>query len=240
MSKYAFLITSAINTKFGVYTSEQRLLQTLDTILSIRQRVPDSKIFLLEMAAVPLTAEQTQILNAVVDNIIDFTSDPGVIGLYNSTDNWDVVKNVTEVMCFANALQRLHTDAAQFGTCQRVFKISGRYTLSDQFDIAYYNQYKIQTHIIVGASKPSQFPLSTTLVDRQYMSRLWSWPVTLTDEIIDSYNQGLAFIAERLQAGGYVDIEHVLYKFLDHDKITELPVIGVAGNIGPNGAAVKE
>jgi hypothetical protein len=72
------------------------------------------------------------------------------------------------------------------------------------------------------------------------MSRLWSWPTTLTDEIISVYSQGLNFIQERIMAGGYVDIEHVLYKFLDHNKLIELDAVGVQGNIGPNGAAVKD
>lgn len=240
MNRYAWLITSAVNTKFGIYNAAQRLQQTLNTIASIKHRVPTAKIFLLEMSAIKLTDSQRDSLTAVVDNIIDFTSDPSVVGLYHCTENWDVVKNVTEVMCFSKALQHLHSDTNQFSDIQRIFKISGRYELTDNFDIAYYDQYKLQSQIIVNSSRPSQFPYTTTLVERQFMSRLWSWPTVLTTEIINVYDRGLVYMGERLAASGYVDIEHMLYKFLDHAKITEQPIIGIRGNIGPTGTIVAE
>ena len=90
MARYAFLITSAINTKFGVFDSEQRLQQTIATIESIRGYVPTAKLFLSEMAAIPLTPIQRDQLLPLVDNIIDFTNDPAVQDLYNSTENWDI------------------------------------------------------------------------------------------------------------------------------------------------------
>jgi len=240
MSKYVFMVTSAINTKFGVYTTEQRLQQTIDTVNSIKTRAPGSDIYLLEMAGIPLTPTQIDTLTGHVNGLIDFTSDPSVVGLFNSTDNWDIVKNVTEVMCFAKALEKLGKDAKQLQDCQRIFKISGRYILNDDFDIAWYDQYRMQSQIVMSRSRNSQFPYQTTLVEKQYMSRLWSWPTPLTDEIIGVYTKGLKYMADRLSAGGYADIEHVLYKFLDPEKITEKDFVGISGNIAPNGIAIKD
>jgi len=239
MSQYTFLITSAINTKFGVYNSDQRIQQTLNTVQSIRQRVPAARIILLEMSAISLTEQQKQQLLDAVDNILDFTTDPVVQQLYHSTENWDIVKNVTEVMCFNKALKQL-TQTNQLVDSQRIFKISGRYLLSDDFDIGYYDQYSVQSHIVVSKSRDSQFDFATTQIERQFMSRLWSWPTVLTAEIIESYDRGLVFMQERLFAGGYADIEHVLYKFLDHKKVIELDTVGIYGNIGPNGTLVKD
>jgi len=240
MIRPVFMITSAINTKFGVYSSQQRLEQTLATIASVRERVPNCRIFLLEMAGLPLDKYQVDALTAQVDSLLDFTADPDVVGLYNSTDNWDVVKNVTEVMCFSKALKRLHVDAIKFENTDRVFKLSGRYRLNDQFDLSWYDNYRIQHQIVVASSRSSQFPYTTTLVERQYMSRLWSWPTSLTSEIIGMYDQGLVYMGDRLSQGGYADIEHVLYKFLDPTKVTEKQIVGVEGNIGPNGVAVED
>jgi len=240
MIRSVFMITSAINTKFGVYSSEQRLEQTLATIASVRKHVPDARIFLLEMAGLPLSAEQAATLGAQVESVLDFTGDPDVVGLYNSTDNWDVVKNVTEVMCFSKALKRLHRDAIKFENTDRVFKLSGRYLLNNQFDLGWYDNYRTQHLITVGVSRGSQFPYATTLVERQYMSRLWSWPTKLTDEVIDMYDRGLVYMGERLAQGGYVDIEHMLYKFLDPTKLIEKQILGLEGNIAPNGAAVQD
>ena len=240
MNQYAFLLSSAVNTKFGIFNSQQRLQQTLETVSSIRSRVPTAKIILIEMGGIPLTVEQENVLKESTDHLINFNHDPSVVELYNSTDNWDIVKNVTEVMCFSRALTTLYEHTDLLDNVQRIFKISGRYTLTDDFDINYYEQYKNHHHIVVSKCRSSQFPFNLTRVEKQFMSRLWSWPSTLTPEIISVYNQGLIYIQERILDGGYCDIEHMLYKFLDHDKIIEKDLVGVSGNIGPNGAEVKD
>lgn len=239
MSNNGVIITSAINTKFGIYTTEQRLAQTLETIQSVRLRIPGAKVFLLEMAGLPLTAEQKSVLSASVDHVFDYTLDPQVTGLFNSTDNWDIVKNVTEIMCFKNAIKTL-VDTQMIEQFDRLFKVSGRYLLTDQFDLSFYNQYKNKFCMVLGASKPSQFSFNITQVERQYMSRLWSWPTALTTEVITAYENSLQYMYERLAAGGYVDIEHCLYKFLDHDKVLEKDVLGIQGNIAPNGVAIND
>ena len=240
MNRYAFLVSSAINTKFGIYNSEQRLEQTLNTVNSIKSRVPDAVVILVEMGGIPLTEDQSQRLTGAVSHVLNFNNDPTVVDLFNSTDNWDIVKNVTEVMCFCRALATLNEHTDLLDDVQRVFKISGRYTLADEFDINYYEQYSVQHHIVVSQARSSQFPIEITRVEKQYMSRLWSWPTVLTSEILDVYNKGLVYIQERILAGGYCDIEHMLYKFLDHNKVIEKDLVGICGNIGPNGAAVKD
>lgn len=238
MSQYIFMVTSAINTKFGVYKSDERLEQTLATIKSIRDRVPNPKIFILELAGRPLTEDQKTALVGVSDHLIDFTTDPSVVGLYDSTDNWDIVKNVTEVMCFGRALETLHKDERFVGS-QRIFKVSGRYVFNDHFDIKFYDEFRTQPFVVIGEEKPSQFPYQVTLCERQYMARLWSWPTTLNEEIIKVYQDGLKYMWERLQAGGYVDIEHMLFKFLDKGKLINRPMLGIEGNIAPNGHPIK-
>lgn len=233
------LVTSAINTKFGVFTSAQRIQQTLDTIASIKQRIPNCKIYLLEMTGEPLLDEQREQLSTEVTSVLDFTSDPDVIGLYKSTNNWDIVKNVTEVMCFNKALKTLQ-DSNQLHDSDRVFKVSGRYLLNDQFNIQFYEEYKNKTLMVIGAKKESQFPYAVTLCHYQFMSRLWSWPTALTTDVIVAYDQILNYMYERLAAGGYADIEHCLYKFLDHSKLIETPVLGLEGSIAPTGVSIKD
>ena len=239
VNRYAVIITSAINTKFGVYTSDERLAQTLATIDSVRTRIPDCKIFLLEISGVSLTATQAKVLTEQVDHLMDFTTDPDVVGLYNSTDNWDVVKNVTEVMCFGTAVKRLSQDTGALADFQRVFKVSGRYTLDERFDIGFYDAYQNQHSMVIGTKQTSQFPFEVTQVEAQYMCRLWSWPTVLNAEVIAAYDNSLRYMYERLAAGGYADIEHCLYKFLDPAKVINRDVMGVVGNIAPNGAPIR-
>jgi hypothetical protein len=231
------MVTSAINTKFGVYDSDTRLEQTLETVASIRRYVPDARIILVECGAIPLTDAQETALKAQVDEIISYNDDEDVQAIFVS-DNWDVVKNTTEVMCFKRALQHC-VDYDLFNGIERVFKMSGRYRLNKNFDLA---QYVMTPHSIVTTHKHvSQFPHHVTLVEYQYMSRLWSWPAAITQRIIDEvYDAGLNYMAERLSQGGYCDIEHMLYKFLPADLVLEVHKVGLEGNIGPNGAAVND
>lgn len=240
MSKYAVMITSAINSKFGLYQGDVRLQQTLATVASVRNSIPGATIFLLEMTGVSLKEEQKNALSEKVDHIIDFTSDPDVVGLYHSTENWDIVKNVTEVLCFGKALKTLSNDTNIAKQFDRIFKISGRYLLDERFDIDFYEDYKNKQCIVIGPKKTSQFPYQVTQIDGQYMSRLWSWPTHLTDEVIKCYDNSLEFMYQRLANNGYADIEHCLYKFLDSAKIINKDALGVTGNLAPNGVPIKD
>lgn len=236
--KSLFILTSAINSKFGVYTPEQRLEQTIDSIKSIKQYAPGADVAIVEMTGVSPTAEQLDALKPHVQFIMDYSKDPDVVGIYNSTDNWDIVKNTTEVMVFSKALSTLLGDR-QIGKYDRVFKMSGRYQLTANFDYPAYDALK--DRIVVVQRKQSQFPFGVTGgMQFQYMSRLWSWPSDKTDVVIDTYTTGFLAMAERLGDGGYFDIEHMLFKYLPTNLVTELAKVGIAGLLGPNGIQIED
>ena len=237
MTKHAFIVTSAINSKFGVFKPTQRLQQTLSTISSIRQRVPDAKIVIMECCGTPLLVEQENLLRTNCDVFINCSGDEDVQAMYDN-DNWDVVKNGTEIMCFGRVLAVLKNEN-MFDDIDRIHKMSGRYLLNDEFDLTVYDQDAVVDKIVIGHKYASQFPIEVTTVPLQYMARLWSWPANRLDEVIQVYSDRFIFFAERMAAGGYVDIEHVLYKFLDAAHVHELAALGVEGQIAPNGMEIK-
>jgi hypothetical protein len=231
-------MTSAVNSKFGVYSPAARLQQTLTTITSIKSYIPDAKIIVMECTGTPLTDSQSDLLEERSDLLIDFSDDAEVQAIYNSTDNWDIVKNSTEILCFGKTL-RLCLEDGDFDGCDRIHKMSGRYVLNSQFapTMPLYEQHA--DRIIIGEKYKSQFPPGVTGIDLQYMARLWSWPVDITERIIKVYEDSLWYMADRVKQGGYADIEHVLYKFLPADLVTEIPVLGVEGSIAPNGQPIQ-
>ena len=236
MIRHLFVVTSAINSRFGVYKPEERLVQTIATIQSIRARLPDAGIVIMECTGVSPTAEQEQALRENCDYYLDYTTSPDVQSIYKSTDNWDIVKNGTEIMVFGRALEVLskHGIVAKY---DRIHKMSGRYLLNDDFNPTIYETLSDQ--IIIGPSQTSQFPYHLTMVERQYMARLWSWPAALHEEVVQVYRDSFDYFNQRVTQGGYVDIEHVLYKFLNREHLTEIESVGVEGTIAPNGAAIK-
>ena len=237
MIKHAFIVTSAINSKFGVFSPAERLTQTLDTIKSIRAKIPTAKIFIMECCGTPVNDEQRTALANSCDALLDFSNEPDVQAMYDN-DNWDVVKNGTEIMCFGNALVALK-EAGQFDGVDRINKMSGRYILNDMFDPETYEQTDVKSKFVIGPKYKSQFPIEVTTVPLQYMARLWSWPADLLDSAIQVYQDSFLFFAERLSQGGYVDIEHVLYKFLSQAQVHEIENLGVEGCIAPNGTPIK-
>lgn len=235
MIKHGFVVTSAVNSKFGVYSPAARMQQTITTLQNVRERVPNCKIVVMECAGTPLTDAQSELIEQNCDLLLDFSRDPDVQAIYQS-DNWDVVKNSTEIMCFGRAL-RMCQDDGDFNGLDRIHKMSGRYILNNEFNLEVYEQHP--DRIIIGPKHKSQFPYEMTGIELQYMARLWSWSAQQTERIIQVYNDSLAYIGERVSQGGYADIEHVLYKFLPEDLVTELPVLGVEGSIAPNGIAIR-
>jgi len=235
MIKHCFIVTSAVNSKFGIYNSEERLAQTVITLQTIRMRIPDAKIVVMECAGTPLTDSQSDTLEKNCDLLLDFSQDPDVQAIYQS-ENWDVVKNSTEIMCFGRTLKMCQLDG-DFEGIDRVHKMSGRYILNNEFDTSVYEEFKDK--IVIGPKHRSQFPFNMTGIELQYMARLWSWPVEQTERVIQVYNDSLAYIGQRVSQGGYADIEHVLYKFLPQELVQELPVLGVEGFIAPNGVPIK-
>jgi len=235
MIRHCFVVTSAVNSKFGIYSAEERLAQTVITLQNIRFRVPDAKIVVMECAGTPLSDSQSETLESNCDLLLDFSNDADVKAIYQS-DNWDVVKNSTEIMCFGRAL-RMCRDDGDFAGYDRIHKMSGRYILNDEFDLNIYEQH--QDKIIIGPKHLSQFPFHVTGIELQYMARLWSWPASQLDTVIKVYEDSLSYIGQRVSQGGYADIEHVLYKFLPVDLVQEIPVVGVEGFIAPNGVPIK-
>lgn len=235
--KHAFVVTSAVNSKFGVFSPDDRLAQTIDTITSIKSRIPDAKIFIMECCGTPVTDDQLLALARASDAVINFSTDPDVQAMYDN-DNWDVVKNGTEIMCFSRALTMLK-ESGQFAGIDRIHKMSGRYVLNDMFDPETYEQHDIADKFIIGPKYKSQFSEAITTQPWQYMARLWSWPISRLDETIKVYEDSLVFFAERLAAGGYVDIEHVLARFLNPAHVHEIQNLGVEGCIAPNGTPIK-
>lgn len=232
MKKHLFIITSAINTKFGSYDPDQRLLQTFDTFNSIKERVPDAKIIIIESSGYKLEEEKLNILQEKTDCVVNMSGDPAIKNYYNGTDNWDIVKNMCEIMCFGAGLQLLDEKTTFLKECDFMHKLSGRYVLTDDFNLNHYEQYPDK--IIVHEKMQSQFDPNFVGIPYQYPSMLYSWSVKQLDVIKDFYKKATDELGERLSQGKYADIEHLMFKHFPVESVQEVPMIGVMGRLGQN------
>ncbi|NBX97590.1 hypothetical protein EB118_16660 [bacterium] len=235
-SDVLFLLSSAIHVKHGIYNTEQRLVQTTRTCRSIRSYVPDAKIYVLDGGYKNITDEEGFILDQFIDKFYNFSENQNVINV-QAIDNHDVVKNFIELYMFSIFLN----DYAEIFSRnhKRIFKISGRYRLNNAFNLD--DHMKEADKIVIRGPFKSQFSSKITGdVTQQYMSRLWSFDASLTSYIKECYHNMLKNMMDKVNEGGYIDIEHLLFKHLDSKLVYNIPQIGIEGNIAPNGMMVQE
>jgi len=228
--KTLFLVSSAINAKHGIYSPRERFNQTLATCVSIKERCPNSDIIMVDGGIKPVNDAQMQKLSAYITDFMFYGDRLPVKEIQQST-NHDIVKNLIEIFMFMDVL-----NGPDFSQYSRVFKISGRYTLNENFDVN-----KHVGPIVIRGPYTSQFPPQVTGgIELQYMSRLWSFDISQHDYVGEVYKRMYEHMKRRLEEGGYVDIEHLLYHHLDKNLVVNIDQIGVTGNIAPNGYGVKE
>jgi hypothetical protein len=236
--KTLFLVGSAIHTRFGVFSAEERLEQTLGSLQSIRGKVPDAKIILSDSGAEsPLTEEDKKSLTPFVNALISYHDDEQVQAIYRSTENWDIVKSYTELLCTAKTLSHLLSFPALMEGVDRIYKLSGRYRLADSFSL---DAFQPDRYAFARRRK-SQFEAKVTGgLSCQLMTRLWSWPANRTGLVLARYNLMLEDFSESLKIGQYRDIEHLMLRYFEGPLLQELDTIGVMGALGPNGVVVQD
>lgn len=238
MSKNLFLVSSAINAKHGIYTPRERFNQTLATCESIKMRCPNANIIMIDGGIKRVSDVQKEKLDEYVNDIFHFGDHP-VVKEIQQSNNHDIVKNMIEIFMFMNIFRddlRSPEFSEYLSEYSRIFKMSGRYTLNENFNIE-----KHTGPIVIRGPYTSQFsPQVTGGIQLQYMSRLWSFDISHLDYIAETYENMYKHMNDRLEEGGYVDIEHLLYYHLDKKLVVNIDQIGVTGNIAPNGYGVSE
>lgn len=235
--KHLFLVSSAIETKFGYFSAYGRLRQVLFTCKSILKYVPEAKIVIIESSSTALSEDQLKQLKEVTHYVANFSGNENLKKLHDDNVNWDFVKSASEISCFNRALS-LVEESGLLDDIDRIHKISGRYQLNSNFNPYIYEVEK--NKIIVAQKKPSQYKDNWCDIQFQYMSRLWSWPNKYHGYIKEFYQTAINEIVERAKEQKFADIEHLMYKHLDPKKILEVQKIGIEGLIAGNAIKIDD
>lgn len=235
--KFLFIITSSIIPfKVGsIHSPQERFEQTLDTIKSIREKVPHSIIWITESSQEELPEEYSTELRKQSDYYVEHYDDYVLKQLYENLDKcpdkFDFGKSLLETRSLFNTFVQI-----QDLDFTRAFKISGRYTLNDEFNISDYesrildNYYVMQVHEM----KDDMFNLICG-VEGQVTTGLWSFDRSLLNETIEMYQNCFSYMDTMMSYTGGIDIEHSIYKWIDHKKVIRIPSLGVDRNHGPSG-----
>lgn len=200
-----FLVTSVIHVQASttnpwhstIYSPAERYDQTLETIQCIRTNVPFARIVVLEGSAQKVCFE-------TADDTIHFPVHR-------------LEKSVGEATLLLNFLEN-HTDIIDRSSI--IVKISGRYTLTDRFDIRRFSRSKLSINRKIEHWSRND--------DKTYsLTMLFAFPPCVRDVMI----QRLRYV----QMKGYGIEESITYGFHDFKN---LEVLGVRGALAPTGEII--
>jgi hypothetical protein len=150
---------------------------------------------------------------------------------YGSQFIQNVRKTNRDVAYIKNAIE-LHTTISILhdipNRYSHVFKISGRYTLTEHFNI----EAHVANKATFAQARRTGYPLDYVGTDGMLMTRLYSFDYNVIPQMLETLEHIEAFFHEQWDGGKVFDMEHGFYKFLPRDILNEVGKIGVRGRIG--------
>jgi hypothetical protein len=242
--KNIVLLTSAVYTNYGIYKPQERIQQTLDTAKSAKKYIPGAVIILVDNSKVDVqndTSAEFEELIDLVDYYIDNSDDDDIKYFHNNVANYDIGKNVMEAMGMMKALTYINSDTDLMkvvADADRIFKLSGRYQVTDKFDIAKFDNVETKDKYVFKKAQPSWINTQDTGVTTLLQTRLWSFTPSLFLATIDLYKNIIETMISFVNQNKYIDNEHAMSKFIPKDRLVELDTVGLQGNIAPNGMMI--
>lgn len=242
--KNIVLLTSALYTNYGIYNPQERIKQTLETAQSAKKYIPGAVVILVDNSKVDVQNDDSAEINELIDTVdyyIDNSDDADIQYFHNNVANYDIGKNAMEAMGLMKALTYIAGDEemrAEITSANRVFKLSGRYQVTDKFDITAFDNADTKDKYVFKKAQPGWINPADTGVTTLLQTRLWSFAPSLLDPTIQMYQQIIENMFNLFNNGKYIDNEHSMSKFIPKDKLVELETVGLMGNIAPNGMMV--
>lgn len=218
--KNIFIITSSLIPSIGVFSPDERLKQTLETVDSIRKKSPDSFILLSDVSIQTLTDKYSELVSKV-DLFLNLNQ---VDFLLHFTKNG--MKSQGECAMMHVVLDYLQQNSQLLEGVERIFKITGRLQLDDGFDIKEYEglngKYVFKKRIPTWMNEPVHG--ATHVFD----TRLWSMCTSLVETHKDALQKVILLL-------GPIDLEHAYFAVLDKEKIVEFDRVHCKGQVASTG-----
>jgi hypothetical protein len=223
--KNLFLVTSAIKPLNSVFfTDEQRMQQTIDTLISIRKKVPESIIVLAEASFNPLSEDEKIKLQQFTNGYIDLSRQPDVKGFSGLK-----LKSQAETALLFHSLLPLKQQPFM-REVKRIFKFSGRTILDDSFNLSDYDglfgKYVFKKRI------PTWMPRALYGASDLLITRMYSFCPSL----IDNYLEVLGKNFDLLE---HMDTEHAHFVNIPKKYLIEFDTIHCTGWLSGNGQIEK-
>jgi hypothetical protein len=190
MYENLIIITSAINIlqSLSVFNTQERFIQTLYTIESIKKKFPECFILLVEITDIYVEMKN-ELENKC--NIVVYLP-----------DKKDTVKSIGETYLMLSAIEHIPN------TIKNIYKISGRYYLTDNFNLDEFKHNKYN------------FLLS----DNCYHTTFYSIPISK----LDQYKKCI-ILSQQIINTYKTDIEHALFSTIPKEDINIVSKLNCRG-----------
>lgn len=217
MINSTFFVISNINSIHSHFTSDQRFRQTIDTIESIRIHAPGSNILFTDNSTVALDSSQQTILTNLVDHFVE--SDVNLFNRHINTVGKN--KGLNEMLAY----ERLLNYAIKKGCIgSRIFKLSGRYTLSKKFDQWEYHKPQYLGKFVFRVTPWIYNEGAGEHIKYFYNTALWSMCISLVDEYKVLMQKIFNWM---LTTGENIEIGHNIH--IPKDKLLLVPSVNGCG-----------
>lgn len=223
-----FFISSALNVKqLSVFNNHERFQQTVETIKSIDKYCPNNVKYMFDTSYDLPMAE--------------YIGQLGLMGVrfFYAGNNEQVRKlsdvgqrSLAETLGFILFLDYFKKNPV---IGKRIYKMSGRYKLNDNF-VLFKKEFKDSFTFLptVDSWMPKE-KQEISGVDRIFELRLWH----MDYKLLDNFHMELYNIIDDMSKYG-IDVEHSYYKNLNKYKTTIVKPIGLEGAIAPTGEIINE
>ena len=223
-----FFVSSALNVKqLSVFSNDERYHQTVNTINSIDKYCPNNVKYMFD------TSYQIPDEN-YIQGIKELEVNFSWVGYNEKVRSLSEqgLRSLAETIGFDMILNEFLSNRIE---SKRVYKLSGRYQLNDNFTL---NREDFKDSFVFLPTVNSWMPKhhqELAEVDRIFELRLWHMDYNLLDifkkEVYNILNDMVKY---------NIDVEHSYYKNLNKYKWTTINPIGIEGVIAPTGAIINE
>jgi hypothetical protein len=196
--------------KRSIYSKQERVAQTINTIYSIRKHIPDSHIVLLDNSVFNILEQN--ILEQLVDTFINIT-DNKAVNYFTDVFEYKAFGEISQTLQFFELFLK-----ADYSKIKNFFKITGRYELNEEFD---YDQYDNNLNI---------FKKHLSVKDRDYFfTCFYKLDKSILKEVEDVFKDFVK--TKEKYMNNYSDLE-VIFPNAIINKIHLVDKLGIIENIG--------
>lgn len=220
-----FIVTSALCPNIGIFSNEERFRQTLATLQSIRNKCSNAYILFADASVNKVPAIQMSVISKNVNYFMMMHEKYNEDVLYFSNLG---LKSHAETSLLYHVMVRMRVDEnlqSILPSISRIFKITGRLELDENFDISAYEN--LEGKYVFKKRMDSWMP-KPRIVDNILDTRLYSiCPSNLTE-----YTE---ILQKNFQMLDFVDTEHAHFANIPKEKLIEFDKVHCKGQVASTG-----